>query len=36
MKREFLTTMVGVLIGYALVQGLSYVQQHYLWTFFYR
>lgn len=26
---------LGVLIGYSLVQGISYINQNYLWTLFY-
>ena len=26
---------VGVFLGYSLVQGLAYFQQHYLWALFY-
>jgi hypothetical protein len=36
MKRESLLFFAGVLIGYALIQGLSYLQTHYLWALFYR
>ena len=36
MKKEFLMLAVGIMVGYCLVQGLSYFQQHYLWTVFYR
>ncbi len=36
MKRELLMLVVGILIGYCLVQGASYVQTNYLWTIFYR
>ncbi len=36
MKREFLMMATGIVIGYCLVQGLAYIQNHYLWTFFYR
>jgi hypothetical protein len=28
--------VAGVLIGYCLMQGLTYVNSHYLWTLFYR
>lgn len=36
MKREFMTFTIGVLLGYCLVQGFSFLNQQYLWTLFYR
>ncbi len=36
MKREFLMLVLGITLGYCLVHGLAYVQQHYLWAIFYR
>lgn len=36
MKRQVLLFFTGILIGFALVQGLSYLQANYLWAFFYR
>lgn len=36
MNRGFALFMAGILIGYCLVQGMAYFQNHYLWTVFYR
>ena len=36
MKREVILFTVGVAIGYCLVQGLAYLNQHYFWALFYR
>jgi hypothetical protein len=36
MKKDIILFVIGVAIGYCLVQGLSYIQQNYLWALFYR
>ena len=36
MSRELLLFIAGILIGYVLVQGLSFLQAQYLWALFYR
>lgn len=36
MKKDFMMVMVGILIGYCLVQGASYLNQNYFWALFYR
>ncbi len=36
MKREIFMFGIGVAIGYGLVQGITYINQHYFWTLFYR
>lgn len=36
MKRDMTLFMVGIVLGYCLVQGLSYLNHHYLWALFYR
>ena len=28
--------LVGMAIGYCVVQGVAYANQHYFWAFFYR
>ena len=35
MKNEFALLMLGIVIGYCLVQGLAYAQHQYLWALFY-
>lgn len=34
-RRGFLMFSAGITMGYLLVQGAAYLQQHYLWTLFY-
>ena len=36
MKREVLMFVAGILIGYVLVQGVSFLQSNYFWALFYR
>lgn len=36
MKRGAIRFGAGVAIGYCLVQGLAYLNQHYFWALFYR
>ena len=36
MKRELFLFLSGIILGYCLVQGFSYMQTHYLWALFYR
>lgn len=36
MKSGYLVFAVGVLIGFCLIQGLAYAQNHYFWAIFYR
>ena len=31
-----MTLVIGIVIGYCLVQGLAYIQSHYLWALFYQ
>jgi len=35
-KKDVLLFVVGVALGYCLVQGASYFQQNYMWALFYR
>jgi len=35
MKRDALMFAAGILIGYCLVQGFTYLQSNYLWALFY-
>lgn len=35
-KRDVAMFVVGVFIGYCLVQGLTYLHQNYAWALFYR
>lgn len=34
-RREIFPLTIGIAAGYCLVQGLSYLNQHYLWILFY-
>jgi len=36
MKRGFFMFMLGMTLGYLMVQGMTYLNQHYLWAFFYQ
>ncbi len=36
MKKDVFLFSVGVTMGYCLVQGFTYLHQHYLWALFYR
>lgn len=36
MKRGFLVFVLGVLLGFCLVQGLAYAQNNYFWAIFYK
>ena len=33
--KDFLVFSLGVTLGYLLVQGLAFVQNHYAWVLFY-
>ncbi len=35
MDKGFWMLTTGVTLGFLFVQGLTYLQQHYLWAFFY-
>lgn len=34
--KDFLVFVLGIAIGFCLVQGLAFVQQNYVWALFYR
>lgn len=34
--KDFLMLVTGIMLGYVLVQGLAFVNSHYLWVLFYR
>lgn len=36
MKRQALSFVSGVLLGYCLIQGIAFINSHYLWVLFYR
>ncbi len=36
MKKDIVMVIAGILIGYCLVQGASYLNQNYLWALMYR
>ena len=36
MKNGIVRFTTGFVLGYCLMQGLAYVNTHYLWTLFYR
>lgn len=36
MKKDVFRLALGVVIGYCLVQGATYLQHNYLWAIFYR
>lgn len=36
MNKGFFVFAAGVILGFCLIQGLAYAQNHYFWAMFYR